>query len=42
MFKVSRCQGVKGFGVNDILDDQKGDEGGGPKAKIQHGVKPDI
>ena len=27
---MSRCQGVKGFGVNDILDDQKGDEGGGP------------
>ena len=31
------------FGVNDILEGQKGDQGGGPKmAIIQNGVKPDI
>ena len=28
------------FRVNDILDSQKGDQGGGPKmAKFQYGVK---
>ena len=40
--KVSRCQVVKvlRFRVNDILDGQKGDQGGGPKmAKIQYGGK---
>ena len=31
------------FRVDDILESQKGDQGGGPKlAKIQKGVKPDI
>ena len=31
------------FRVDDILEGQKGDQGGSPKmAKIQHGVKPDI
>ena len=31
------------FRVDDILEGQKGDQGGGPKlAKIQYGVKPDI
>ena len=31
------------FKVNDIMEGQKGDQGGGPKmAKIQYGVKPDI
>ena len=48
---VSGCfrvfQGVSGcfrvFRVDDILEGQKGDQGGGPKlAKIQYGVKPDI
>ena len=38
------CSCVQVFRVNDILDGQKGDQGGGPKklAKIQHGVKQDI
>ena len=31
------------FRVNDIVEGQKGDQGGGPKmAKIQLEVKPDI
>ena len=31
------------FKLNDFLESQKGDQGGGPKmAKIQYGVKPDI
>ena len=31
------------FQVGDILEGQKGDQGGGPKmAKIQYGAKPDI
>ena len=35
--------GCLGFRVDDILESQKGDQGGGPKlAKIQYGVKPDI
>ena len=40
-----RCSGFRcsGFRVNDILEGQKGDQGGSPKmAKIQYGVKPDI
>ena len=44
---VLGCSGVFGcfgvFLVNDILEGQKGDQGGGPKmAKIQYGVKPDV
>ena len=44
VFGVFRAFGVFGvFKVNDILEGQKGDKGGGPKmAKIQYGVKPDI
>ena len=39
----SGCFGVLVFKVNDILEGQKGDQGGGPKmAKLRHGVKPDI
>ena len=35
--------GVSVFKVIDILEGQKGDQGGGPKmAKIQYGLKPDI
>ena len=31
------------FRVDDILEGQKGEQGGGPKsAKIQYGAKPDI
>ena len=43
-----RCLGVQVWGVqvftcHDISEDQKGDQGGGPKmAKISGGVKPDI
>ena len=36
-------QGVQVFTCHDISEDQKGDQGGGPKmAKISGGVKPDI
>ena len=37
---VQGCSGV--FRVHDILDGQKGDQGGPKMAKIHHGVKPDI
>ena len=38
MFRVFRV-----LRVDDILEDQKGDQGGGPKkTKIQYGVEPDI
>ena len=41
--QVYRCSGVLVFRVDDILEGQKGDQGGAQKmAKIQHGVKPDI
>ena len=41
VFRVFRCFRV--FRVDDILEGQKGDQGGGPKlAKIHFGVKPDI
>ena len=34
---------VQVFTCHDISEDQKGDQGGGPKmAQIEHGVKPDI
>ena len=37
------CVGVWVCRVTDILEGQKGDQGGGPKmAKIQYGLKPDI
>ena len=48
MVLVFRCFGVWSWfrflvRVNDILDGQKGDQGGCPKmAKIQYGVKSDI
>ena len=41
--RVLRCSGAQGLGVNDILEGQKGDLGGGPKkAKNQYCLKPDI
>ena len=41
MFRVFRV--FKVLRVDDILEGQKGDQGGGPKlAKFQFGVKPDI
>ena len=40
MFTVFTCSGVQVFRVDDILEGQKGDHGGGPKmAKILGGVK---
>ena len=40
---VCWCLGCSGLRVDDILEGQKGDQGGGPTmAKTQYGVIPDI